>query len=169
MQASALLTSVVAVAYLLMAASCRPMATGPGERSSRLSDLQGVLTAGNRKAALGDRIQTKTVENVTVSACLLPDEEARQRYGVSLAKKGLQAVWLRVTNNTSDENWLLTAHLHPDYFTADEAAYQFRLSPSNDPAPASPSATTCVCGWLPTRSKAVRCGSARSAGTSVSS
>lgn len=102
------------------------MATGPGERSSRLSDLKGVLTAGNREAALADRIQTKTVERVTVSACLLTDEEARQRYGVSLAKKGLQAVWLRVANKTPDENWLLTAHLDPDYFTADEAAYLFR-------------------------------------------
>lgn len=114
------------VACLLTAVSCRPLTRGPGEPSSRLSDLKGALTAGNREAAFADRVQTKTVDRMTVSACLLPDEEARQRYGVNLAKKGLQAVWLRVANKTPDENWLLTAHLDPDYYTADEAAYLFR-------------------------------------------
>ena len=117
---------VLAVACLFLAASCARLPTGPGESSSRLSDLKGALNAGDRAAALADRIQTKTVDNVTVSACLLPDEEARQRYGVNLAKKGLQAVWLRVANKTRDENWLLTANLDPDYFTADEAAYLYR-------------------------------------------
>jgi hypothetical protein len=117
---------IAAVACLFLAASCRPLATGPGEPSSRLSDLKGALTSGNREVAIADRIQTKTVDRVTVSACLLPDEEARQRYGVNLASKGLQAVWLRVANKTPEENWLLTAHLDPDYFTADEAAYLFR-------------------------------------------
>jgi hypothetical protein len=118
--------SAAAVACLFMAASCRPLTKGPGEPSSRLSDLKGALTAGNREAAVANRIQTKTVDGITVSACLLPDGEARQRYGVNLAKKGLQAVWLRVANKTPDENWLLTAHLDSDYFTADEAAYLFR-------------------------------------------
>jgi hypothetical protein len=126
MNASALPVSFFAVVCLFMAASCRPVVMGPGVASSRLSDLKGVLTAGNREAAFADRGQTKTVDRMTVSACLLPDEEARQRYGVNLAKKGLQAVWLRVANKTPDENWLLTAHLDPDYFTADEAAYLFR-------------------------------------------
>jgi hypothetical protein len=117
---------VLAAACLLMVASCARLPAGHGERSSRLSDLKGALTAVNRETGFADRIQTKTVDSVTVSACLLPDEDARQRYGVSLAKKGLQAVWLRVANKTPDENWLLTAHLDPDYFTADEAAYLFR-------------------------------------------
>ena len=88
--------------------------------------MTGALLAGKPNAGFADRIQTKTLDRVTVSACLLQDEEARQRYGVNLAKKGLQAVWLKVVNNSPDENWLLTAHLDPDYFTADEAAYLFR-------------------------------------------
>lgn len=66
------------------------------------------------------------MDRITVSACLLPDEEARQRYGANLAKKGLQAVWLKVANHSPDENWLLAAHLDPDYFTPDEAAYLYR-------------------------------------------
>jgi len=77
-------------------------------------------------ASGADRIQTKSIDGVTVSASLLPDGEARRHYGVNLAGKGLQAVWLRVVNHTPDENWLLTANMDPNYFTADEAAYLFR-------------------------------------------
>ena len=88
--------------------------------------MQGALTAGNREAAFADRIQTKTIDRVTVSACILPDEEARRRYGANLAKKGVQAVWLRFTNKTPDENWLLASHMDPDYYTADEADHLFR-------------------------------------------
>lgn len=73
-----------------------------------------------------DRIQTRTIDGVTVSATLLPDDKSRRHYGVNLASKGLQAVWLRVVNHTPGENWLLTANMDPDYFTADEAAYLFR-------------------------------------------
>jgi hypothetical protein len=97
-----------------------------GEPSTPLSDLQGALRAGNHEDAFADRIQTKTIDGITVSACLLPDEEARRRYGANLAKKGVQAVWLRVSNKTPDENWLLASHMDPDYYTADEAAYLFR-------------------------------------------
>ncbi|MES2467490.1 MAG: LssY C-terminal domain-containing protein [Verrucomicrobiota bacterium] len=76
--------------------------------------------------ASADRIQTQAIDGVTVSADLLPDDEARRHYGVNLASKGLQAVWLRVVNHTPDQNWLLTANMDPEYFTADEAAYLFR-------------------------------------------
>ncbi|MEY3896564.1 MAG: hypothetical protein RLZZ214_2084, partial [Verrucomicrobiota bacterium] len=69
MQASGIPTCALAAVCLLMAASCRPLATGPGKPSTRLSDLKGALTAGNREAAFADRTQTKTVDGVTVSAC----------------------------------------------------------------------------------------------------
>lgn len=45
---------------------------------------------------------------------------------MNLAKNGLQAIWLRVENNAPEENWLLTAFIDPDYFTADEAARLYR-------------------------------------------
>ena len=111
---------------VLMACACAPPAMRSGDPSSPLSDLQGALRAGNHEADLADRTQTKTIDRVTVSACILPDEEARRRYGANLAKNGVQAVWLRVSNKTPDENWLLASHMDPDYYTADEAAYLFR-------------------------------------------
>ena len=110
----------------LMAVACAPPAMRSGDPSSPLSDLRSALKAGNSDAAFADRIQTKTIDGITVSACILPDDEARQRYGANLAKKGVQAVWLRVANKTPDENWLLASHMDPDYYTADEAAYLFR-------------------------------------------
>lgn len=130
----------------IILAACGTPTMSSGVPSSPLSDLKGALTAGTRDAALADRIQTKSISGVTLSACLLPDDEARQRYGVNLAQKGLQAVWLRASNMTPDENWLLTAHLDPDYFTPDEAAYLFRAcGPVRDTARCSSAFATWPC------------------------
>jgi hypothetical protein len=71
-------------------------------------------------------MQSKTMDGITVTAALLPDEVARERYGVNLASKGIQAVWMRIENSTRFEQWMLAAHLDPDYYTANEAAHLFR-------------------------------------------
>jgi hypothetical protein len=78
--------SAAAVDCLFMADSCRPLATGAGKPSSHLSDLKGPHTAGNREAAFAERIQTRTVDRVTVSACLLPDEEKTGKDPVELGQ-----------------------------------------------------------------------------------
>lgn len=115
-----------AVSVLL--AACAGPVTHSGVPSTRLADLRGVIAGKEPAAAFADRTQTKTIDGVTVSACILPDEEGRRRYGVNLAKNGLQAIWLRIANRTPAENWMLTAYLDPDYFTADEAARLYRRS-----------------------------------------
>lgn len=102
----------LAGAGLFLLAACAT----PAERSANSASI-------SRGA---DGIQTQTIDGVSVSASLLSDGEARRHYGVNLASKDLQAVWLRVVNRTRDENWLLTANMDPNYFTADEAAYLFR-------------------------------------------
>jgi hypothetical protein len=104
--------------------SCTGPTTHNGEPSGPFSGLEQ-LFGGNDD---GDHAQTKTIEGLTVTARLLTDGEARDRYGVDLGRKGLQAIWMRITNRTSQEQWMLTAHLDPDYFTADEAAHIFRHS-----------------------------------------
>jgi hypothetical protein len=77
-------------------------------------------------ANLTESPQPKTIDGVTVSARLLPDDEARARYGVDLAGKGIQAVWIQAANRTPVEQWFLASNLDPDYFTADEAAHLYR-------------------------------------------
>lgn len=118
-------TAAIAAAVL---GGCASPPTHSPAATSPLAQPRSALTFGEREATLGDRIQTKTIDAVTLSACLLPDGEAQARYGVNLASKGLQAVWLRVVNRTPHELWLLRAHMDPDYYTADEAAFLFRHS-----------------------------------------
>lgn len=117
---------MLALFSTLMLGACTLPHRHPRLPSLVLSDLADVLTEDAQEAAFKNRIQTKSIDGVTVSAGILPDAVARERYGVNLAKKGMQAVWLRIANTSPDETWLLTAHLDPDYYTADEAAYLFR-------------------------------------------
>jgi hypothetical protein len=113
---------------IFLLGACATPTMRSGDPAEPLAALQRVLTFGSREATLADRIQTKTIDGFTLSACLLPDGEAQARYGVNLAAKGLQAVWLRAINNTPQELWLLRAQMDPDYYTADEAAFLFRHS-----------------------------------------
>jgi hypothetical protein len=77
-------------------------------------------------------VQTQTIDGVSVSAWIVPDAEAQRRYGVDLGGKGLQAIWLRVENGSPHELWLLSTFTDPDYFSADEAAYLFNWSTSEE-------------------------------------
>jgi hypothetical protein len=116
------LSAALAGAFALTLCACVPPTMRPGIRTTPLEDLETVLETGGTEGTA----QSKTLDRITVSAKLLSDVEARDRYGANLAKKGMQAIWLRVVNKSPSEQWLLTAHIDPDYYTPDEAARQFR-------------------------------------------
>lgn len=116
---------IPAACLLLM--SCAGSNHHIGEPTMPFSDLERLLTSGelsDEHAAA--RMQCKTIQGVTVTAAVLPDEEARERYGADLGAKGLQAIWMRIENRTATEQWMLATHLDPDHYTADEAAFLFR-------------------------------------------
>lgn len=56
-------------------------------------------------------IMTKTTDDVTVSTTILSDSLAKQLYGVDLGEVGLQAVWLRIENQSEHALWLLVSAL----------------------------------------------------------
>ncbi|MBL9131288.1 MAG: LssY C-terminal domain-containing protein [Verrucomicrobiaceae bacterium] len=105
-------------------ASCAFRSGHVGDATTPFSQLEHLLGQGNDEVAA--RMQSKTLDGVTVTAAILPDDEAQKRYGVNLASKGIQAVWMRIENRTRTEQWMLAAHLDADYYTANEAAYLFR-------------------------------------------
>lgn len=72
------------------------------------------------------RPQSLTLDAVTVSAALLPDDEARSVYGVPLAKYGLQALWISIENRSTEQKWLQPASIDRNYFSPDEAAFLFK-------------------------------------------
>jgi LssY C-terminus len=77
------------------------------------------------------RSQSKVDGDVKVTVAVLSAEESRQLFGVNLAGKGIQPVWVRVQNADSLPYWLMSAGLDPDYFSPLESAYAFHSSFSN--------------------------------------
>lgn len=72
-----------------------------------------------------DRAQTQTQGKVTVTVAVPTRDEATEIYGVDLAQKGMQPVWIEVRNDGDQLAWFLPSGLDPSYFSASEAAYPF--------------------------------------------
>ena len=72
-----------------------------------------------------ERAQSKIDGEVRVTAAVLSAEESRQVFGVNLAGKGIQPVWIRVQNADTTHYWMSSTALDPDYFSPHETAYAF--------------------------------------------
>jgi len=75
--------------------------------------------------AYKDRTKSSANEDVTVTVAVPTIEEARAIYGINLASKHIQPVWLEVKNDSADTYWFLPSGLDPDYFLPSEAAFAF--------------------------------------------
>ncbi len=67
--------------------------------------------------------QTKVDGNVRVTAAVLTKQEGEQIFGVDLALRWVQAVWVEVENRDNHNYWLLSSALDPDYYAPSEIAY----------------------------------------------
>jgi len=74
------------------------------------------------------RAQTQVQDGLTVTVAVPTAEEAEAIYGVDLADKGMQAVWIQVKNEEDFPYWFLPSGLDPTYYSASEVAYAFRSS-----------------------------------------
>jgi hypothetical protein len=79
-----------------------------------------------------ERLQTQTDGGVRISVSVLSDREARDVYGVPLADKGIQPVWIEIENNDDVAYWLLSPGIDPNFFPASEAADVFAGSSASD-------------------------------------
>jgi hypothetical protein len=77
------------------------------------------------KLGYKSRAETRSDGGVTVSASALSADESRDVYGVHLAKKGIQPVWIEVENHNDIAYWLLSPGLDPNFFPASEAVDAF--------------------------------------------
>jgi len=78
-----------------------------------------------------ERAQTEVQGDLSVTVAVPTAEEAKAIYGVDLAEKLIQPVWIEVQNKTAVPYWFLSSGLDPNYFASSEAAYAFR-SASDD-------------------------------------
>ena len=67
-------------------------------------------------------VQSKTVNDVTVSVSILTDEQARRHFGADFQAHGLQALWISVRNASNRRLWFIRTVLDPDFYSAEEAA-----------------------------------------------
>jgi len=77
-------------------------------------------------------VQTRTIDDVTVSVAILTDEQARQHFGADLAKNGLQALYIKVRNESRHRLWFIRNTVDPDFYSPDEAAVLLKDSLSRD-------------------------------------
>jgi hypothetical protein len=72
------------------------------------------------------RTKSITNEDVTVTVAVPTISEAQALYGVDLASKYIQPVWMEVKNDSDNIYWFLPSGLDPDYFSPSEAAFAFK-------------------------------------------
>ncbi len=70
-----------------------------------------------------DRAEVRKDDTVIVRASVLSNREGERFFGVPLARRGIQPVWLEITNNGTHPYRLRLASLDPNYYPPLEAAY----------------------------------------------
>ena len=67
-------------------------------------------------------IQSLEEQGVRVEVAIPTDDLASMYFGVPLAENNIQPIWLRITNDSEIDYWLMPFAIDPDYYSADEAA-----------------------------------------------
>ena len=88
-----------------------------GCTAATLQDSEGI--------SYKSRAVNRSEGGIHVSASVLSDEESATVYGVPLAKKGIQPVWIEVHNDDTASYFLMSPGLDPNFFPASEAAEAF--------------------------------------------
>jgi len=70
-----------------------------------------------------DRVETRSEAGLEVSIAVPSDRESERFFGVRLAHRGMQPVWIQVTNQTTEPVRPNLISIDPAYFTPLEAAY----------------------------------------------
>jgi LssY C-terminus len=93
--------------------------------------LLGVLCAGcvapfaPQRLATPDElrdVRSRVIGEVEVSVSILTDAQARQHFGVDLARHEVQALWIGVRNGSERRLWFIRSMLDPDFYSAEEVA-----------------------------------------------
>ena len=72
-----------------------------------------------------ERALIKEDNGIRVSTSVIGDEEARQIFGIDLARKKIQAVWVEIENNIDRPLVLLPTAMDPDYFAPLEVSFAY--------------------------------------------
>jgi hypothetical protein len=81
-----------------------------------------------------DRAITQVDDKLRVTVAVLSPEEGEKVFGVDVAGRDVQPVWIEIENKGEDPYWLFQSRMDPDYYSPAEVAYmnRFRWSPSKN-------------------------------------
>jgi len=99
--------------------------------------LAGCMSTPARVDDGGDyrqRAVTRADGGVRVSTAALSADESAVVYGVPLATKSIQPVWIEVENHDDRDYYLMSPGVDPNFFPASEAAEAFASSDSREQA-----------------------------------
>lgn len=83
-------------------------------------------------AALRKRAQIGLEDDIHVFAAIPSREESIAIFGIDLAEKNVQPVWLEIENTSDQPAYFLRTGLDPEYFSPREVAFAFSESMSDD-------------------------------------
>jgi hypothetical protein len=81
-----------------------------------------------------ERAETQSHDKVRVTVVALSPEESKKVFGVDVASRDIQPVWVEIENKSEDPYWIFPSRMDPDYYSPAEVAYikRFRFSPSKN-------------------------------------
>jgi hypothetical protein len=99
------------------------LTTMPKSKLNPLRWLTVPYQVNDHDRSFMDRAQTQTRSGVSVTVSVQSDKESRRFFGVRMARKGIQPVWIHVVNDTDHSVRLDPFAIDPAYYTPLEAAY----------------------------------------------
>jgi len=81
--------------------------------------------AATNEAPIHGRALTREGKGIRASAAVVGDQEAREIFGIDLARKNIQAVWVEIENNTGQPLILLPTAIDPEYFAPLEVSFAY--------------------------------------------
>lgn len=96
---------------------------------------QGCTTFAPRptdEVSFKERAETQVQGGLSVTVAVPTIKEAKAIYGVDLARRGIQPVWIEIKNEEPITYWFLPSGLDPEYFSPAEVTYAFGSSTSGD-------------------------------------
>ena len=77
------------------------------------------------EAPILERAMRKEINGIRASVAVLGDQEAKQIFGIDLAHKKIQAVWVEIENNIDRPLVLLPTAIDPEYFAPLEVSFAY--------------------------------------------
>jgi len=77
------------------------------------------------EAPILERALTKEANGIRASAAVIGDQEAKQIFGIDLARKKIQAVWIEIENNSDRPLILLPTAIDSEYLAPLEVAFAY--------------------------------------------